>query len=93
MSIIEKFLQAEINEQELYEAIIEFISSYEIRSGEFEGNEYIIKKLDRLNFLVFPEYEINNQREIQFVECLYKDELITKINEYAKEKKLNVVNA
>lgn len=86
MSIIEKFLQAEINEQELYEAIIEFISSYEIRSGQFEGNEYIIKKLDRLNFLVFPEYEINNQREIPFVECLYKDELITKINEYAKEK-------
>lgn len=92
MSIIEKFLQAEINEQELYEAIIEFISSYEIRNGEFEGNEYIIKKLDRLNFLVFPEYEINNQREIPFVECLYKDGLITKINEYAKEKKLNVVD-
>lgn len=92
MSIIEKFLQAEINEQELYEAIIEFVSSYEIRSGEFEGNEYIIKKLDRLNFLIFPKYEINNQREIPFVECLYKDELIAKINEYARGKNFNVVD-
>lgn len=92
MSIIEKFLQAEINEQELYEAIIEFVSSYEIRSGEFEGNEYIIKKLDRLNFFIFPEYEINNQRETPFVECIYKDELITKINEYAREKNLDVVD-
>lgn len=31
MNIIEKFLQAEINEQELYEVIVEFIESYEIR--------------------------------------------------------------
>ncbi len=28
---------------------VEFINSYEIRKGEFEGNEYVIMKIDRDN--------------------------------------------
>lgn len=51
MNILESFLQSEINTQELYEEIISFITSYHIRCGEFEGNEYIIKKMDQINFL------------------------------------------
>ncbi len=45
-----------------------------------------------MNFFIFPEYEINDQREIPFVEYSYKDELITRINEYAREKNLIVVD-
>ncbi len=90
LNVIEKFLQAEINEQELYEAIVEFIDSYEIRSGEFEGNEYIIKKLDRLNFLIFPEYEVNGQKEIPFATSYYKDDLLKDIHEWAKQQGLKV---
>ena len=56
MDILKKFLQAEIFSKEMYDAIYEFINSYEIRRGEFEGNEYIINKIDRDNFIVYPEY-------------------------------------
>lgn len=44
MDVLEGFLQSKINTQELYEDIMSFITSYHIRCGEFEGNEYIIKK-------------------------------------------------
>lgn len=47
MNVMESFLQAEINTQELYEDIINFIISFHVRNGEFEGNEYVIKKMDR----------------------------------------------
>ena len=40
MDVLNKFLQAEINSKEYYENIINFINLYEIRKGEFEGNEY-----------------------------------------------------
>jgi hypothetical protein len=90
MTNIQKFLQAEINKQEQYEAIVEFIDSYAIRSGEFEGNEYIIKKLDRLNFLIYPEYEVNGQKEIPFVTSYYKDNLLKNIYEWAKQKDLQL---
>ncbi len=38
MDIIASFLQAEINTQDLYDDIINYITSYHIREGEFEGN-------------------------------------------------------
>lgn len=51
MDVLNKFLQAEINSKEYYESIINFINLYEIRKGEFEGNEYVIMKMDRDNFI------------------------------------------
>ena len=57
MEILNKFLQAEINSKEYYEGIMNFIDSYEIRIGEFEGNEYVIMMMDRDNFIIFPEYD------------------------------------
>ena len=57
MDVLNKFLQAEINSKEYYDSITNFISLYEIRKGEFEGNEYIIMKVDRDNFIIFPEYD------------------------------------
>ena len=45
MDVLNKFLQAEINSKEYYESIINFINLYEIRKGEFEGNEYVIMKM------------------------------------------------
>lgn len=45
---IERFLDDEISSQEMYEAIYNFITSFHIRSGEFEGNHYIIKKWIKL---------------------------------------------
>ncbi|MGF0470757.1 hypothetical protein ACQQ6W_14075 [Lysinibacillus fusiformis] len=43
MDVIKKFLVVEISDQEMYEEIYDFINSPHVRSGEFEGNELIIK--------------------------------------------------
>lgn len=89
MDIIGKFLQAEINSKEYYEGITNFINSYEIRKGEFEGNEYIIMKIDRDNFIIFPEYDDGEGGvQIPFSQSIYKDKLNEEIEKYAKIKGL-----
>ncbi len=87
MEVLNKFLQAEINSKEYYESIMNFINSYEIRKGEFEGNEYIIKKMDRDNFILFPEYDDEkNGMQIPFSLSIYKNNLVAEINKYAQKK-------
>nr|WP_024837646.1 hypothetical protein [Clostridium sp. 12(A)] len=89
MNVMEGFLQSEINTQELYEEIMNFITSYHVRIGEFEGNEYIIKKMDQTNFIIFPEYEDEDgEREIHAAEAVYRENLIKRINEYASKKNI-----
>lgn len=87
MDVLNKFLQAEINSKEYYESIMNFINLYEIRKGEFEGNEYIIMKMDRDNFIIFPEYD-NGEDGIQipFSLSIYKNNLVEEINRYAQKK-------
>lgn len=87
MDTLDKFLQAEINSKEYYESIMNFILSHEIRKGEFEGNEYIIMKMDRDNFIIFPEYdEGENGIQIPFSFSIYKEDLVEKINSYVRKK-------
>lgn len=91
MNVLERFLQSEINTQELYDDIMAFIKSYHVRNGEFEGNEYIIKKMDQTNFIIFPEYDDGEGgKEIHAAEAVYRDNLIKTINEYAVTKGLSV---
>ncbi|WP_252250317.1 hypothetical protein [Clostridium sp. ZBS13] len=93
MDIMFKFLQAEINSQELYDEIYRFIVSNNIRNGEFEGNEYIIKKMDEDNFILFPEYiDDDGKREIHFSMSVYKENLIKEIQNNAIKKGLNILN-
>jgi len=90
-NLIERFLDDEISSQELFESIYDFVSSFHIRSGEFEGNYYIIKKMDRDNFIIFPENVFpDNHREIPNCFSIYKDELIKIINSHAKKQGFNV---
>lgn len=87
MDILNKFLQAEINSKEFYQSILNFITSEEIRKGEFEGNEYIIMKLDRDNFILFPEYDDGEGGiQIPFSLSIYKNKLIGAIKKYGQEK-------
>lgn len=89
MDIMSKFMQAELNSQEALDEIQLFIESNGIRSGEFEGNEYIIKKMDRDNFIIFPEYIDNKaNREIPFAMSIYKEQLLQKISSYTLEKSI-----
>ncbi|WP_394873303.1 hypothetical protein [Clostridium butyricum] len=93
MDVMSKFLQAEINSQELYEEIYKFVVSDHIRNGEFEGNEYVIKKMDEDNFILFPEYiDEDGKREIHFAISVYKEQLIKEIQNNAIEKGLQIVN-
>lgn len=93
MKVIESFLQSEINTQDLYDDIISFITSFHVRNGEFEGNEYVIKKMDQINFIIFPEYEDDKgEREIHAAEAIYREKLIKRINEYAVTKGIKIRN-
>jgi len=86
MDILNNFLHHEIMTKGLYEEMCHFIESYEIRRGEFECNIYIIVKIDRENFILYPEYEDKNGLSIPFARSIYKKELLDAINEYAKKK-------
>lgn len=90
MNLIEKFLLVELDYKEMYDEIINFITSFHIRNGEFEGNEYIIKKMDRDNFIIYLEYDYSNNpyyryngREINNAIAIDRKSLIKVINEYA----------
>lgn len=89
MDILDRFLQAEINSKELYQCIMNFIISKEIRRGEFEGNEFIIMKLDRDNFILLPEYDDGGGGiQIPFSLSIYKNKLVEAIKNYAQAKGL-----
>lgn len=93
MDVMSGFLRSEINSQELYETILQFVLSPHIRNGEFEGNEYIIKKMDLTNFFVYPEYEYpDGHREIHDVIAVYKNDLIKQINATALARGFQMVN-
>ena len=84
MDILNKFLQAEINSKEYYDSITNFVNLNEIRRGEFEGNEYVIMKVDRDNFIIFPEYDDGEAGiQIPFSLSIYKNRLLDAINSYA----------
>lgn len=46
--------------KEMIEAIIYFLSSFEIREGKFEGNEILINKLNRETAIIYKEYQLDN---------------------------------
>lgn len=93
MDLLKRFLDDEISSQEMYESIYDFVCSYHIRKGEFEGNYYIIKKMDHDNFFIFPENIYpDSHREIPNCVSIYKKMLITEINNYAKVIGINTRN-
>lgn len=86
--ILNNFLMSEINSIEFYKCIIDFIDSFEIRRGEFEGNEFIIMKMDRENFILYPERDYRGSIEIPYSLAIYKNVLKEAINTYAKQQNI-----
>ncbi len=87
VDILKDFLEAEINTKELYDEMVYFINSYEVRRGEFEGNEYVILKMDRENFIIYPEHEDRKGNlDISFSMAVYKTDLLRQINKAARYK-------
>ena len=93
MDVMNGFLRAEISNPELYKSIIEFICSFHIRNGEFEGNTYIIKKMDQINFFIFPEFEYpDGHREIHAAISIYRKQLLQAIQQEAHAKGFPIVS-
>ena len=51
-------------------------------SGEYEGNIFVIKKLDRLNFIIYKEfsYRKDGQREIYNAVSISRKDLLNALN-------------
>ena len=89
MDILKNFIESEINTKALYDEIIHFINSYEVRKGEFEGNEFIILKIDRDNFILYPEYtDQDGSLSIPYSLSIYKQDLLNSIELAVKQKDL-----
>ncbi len=74
---IEEFSYHELSDHDACKAIYEFVTSYDIRCGEYEGNSYVIKKIDRENFIIFLENQYpDGHIEIPWAIAIYKNQLL-----------------
>jgi hypothetical protein len=80
---LQTFLQTEISDQDFYDGIFDFIMNGNIRCGEYECNQCVVKKMDLLNFIVFEEYVIDGNREIHQSFSIGRSKLIGSLNESA----------
>lgn len=87
IDVLKNFLEAEISSIELLEDMLMFINSNEIRKGEFEGNEYIIYKVDKENFILYPVYDVKIELQILYSLSINRNELLTAINDFVESKK------
>lgn len=58
--ILKRFFETELYD-EMYQEIVHFLSSPHIREGVFEGNEVLIRKLNRDTAIVYLEYLMDNE--------------------------------
>lgn len=87
MEILKEFLKDEIQSKEVEVDIVKFIESFNIRNGEYEGNRYVLKKIDNLNFLIFPEdIYPDGHKEICGCISIYKTQLLKEIKNWVKTK-------
>ena len=61
--MIKDFLYSEMSIEELYKEVIFFINSDEIQKGKFEGNQYILKKIDKENFILIGINKFYNRNK------------------------------
>ena len=72
-----KFFHAEFGGQDRYEALAGFVGTDAIRSGRYEGNEYVLEKLGPESFLMYREDEYpGGWVEVSDAALLAKDELL-----------------
>lgn len=83
MDILSEFLEVEINSKEISEKILKFITSYEIRQGEYKGKKYIIYKVDREHFILYPEFNDDKLGiRIPYSLFIYLNDLVNIINDH-----------
>ena len=83
--MLQDFLDVEADYKEMADLILQFINSQEIRKGEFEGNQYVIEKLDYENFIIYDEViDQMGNRSILKAQACYRKDLQKAILEKAK---------
>ena len=60
MDFLKQFLESEVMDNETYKTIYDFITLPNFRSGEYEGNQYIIRKLDVSYIQIEDEVSFEN---------------------------------
>jgi len=76
IQILEEFLKAEATHYDLVELMVEFINCPHIRTGEFEGNEYVIKKLDRECLIIYRDLPSpSGDRAVDNAFAIYRQDL------------------
>jgi len=85
---IQDFLTTELIKEETYQQIFNFITDFHIRTGEYEGCGYIIKKYNRDNFIIFEEVDIQKNKLPQIYNAMSfsEKEILKIIMNYAKSK-------
>lgn len=84
MNVLENFLKVEVDTQEMYDEIIHFVTSPNIRNGEFEMNEHVIQKRGFGNFIIFIEYSDQKGRNyVHRAEAIGFRQLVDEMNAYA----------
>ncbi|WP_153731430.1 hypothetical protein [Sporosarcina obsidiansis] len=60
MDFIQQFLDSEIMDVETYKTIYDFIALDNFRSGEYEGNQYVIRKINTNHIQIEDEIATEN---------------------------------
>ena len=78
-AILHEFLTDEFRIEEAQRNIIYFMLNENIRSGEYEGNRQVLKKLDSYNFIIYTEdiYPKDMYREISNCAAFTRQELLS----------------
>lgn len=76
--ILHEFLSDEFRIEEAQRDILYFMLNENIRSGEYEGNRRVLKKLDPYNFIIYTDdiYPADMHREISDCAAFSRQELL-----------------
>ena len=77
-AILERFLLDEFQIEEARQNILYFMLNEHICSGEYEGNQFVLKKLDAFHFVLYQEdiYPNDLRREISGCTAFTRRELL-----------------
>ena len=78
-AILCEFLSDEFRIEEAQQDILYFMLNENIRSGEYEGNRQILKKLDSNNFIIYTDdiFPTDMHREISCCAAFTLQELLS----------------
>lgn len=82
--ILSKYLKVEFDYIEAQRAILHFILSENIRSGEYVGNEFILKKISFDYFAIYSEHLDHNEANVvpSNISIFTKEELLLSMSCY-----------